>query len=72
MVVKKYEGPNTTIEIDEDKCIGAGECVNACPTSVFELVDGKAHAVNVSDCSECCACVDACPTGAITHSSCTT
>lgn len=72
MVVKKYEGENTTIEIDEDKCIGAGECVNACGTGVFELIDGKAQAINVNDCTECCACVESCPTGAIKHSSCTT
>ena len=70
MVTKKYEGNNVTIEIDEDKCIGSGECVSACPTSVFELVDGKAHATNISDCTECCVCVDACPTKAIQHSSC--
>ena len=70
MTVKKYEGISATIEIDEDKCIGAGECVNACPVNVFELVEGKAHAIRVDDCIECCACVDACPTKAIKHSSC--
>ena len=72
MVVKKYENEESgvKIEIDEEKCIGAGECVKACGSGVFELVDGKAHAVKVEDCSECCLCVDSCPTGAITHSSC--
>lgn len=66
----KYESANVTIEIDEDKCIGAGECVNVCPTSVFELIEGKAHATHVEDCIECCSCVNACPTKAIKHSSC--
>ncbi len=70
MVVKKYERNDVTIEIDEDKCIGAGECVNACPASVFELVEGKSHAIRIDDCTECCVCVDACPTSAIKHSSC--
>jgi NAD-dependent dihydropyrimidine dehydrogenase PreA subunit len=70
MVIKKYEGKNATINIDEDKCIGAGECVTACPESIFELVDGKAQATRIEDCSECCACVEACPTKAIQHSSC--
>ncbi len=72
MVVKKYENVDSgvTIEIDEDKCIGAGECVTACPVNVFELVEGKAHATRVEDCTECCMCVDACPVKAITHSSC--
>jgi NAD-dependent dihydropyrimidine dehydrogenase PreA subunit len=70
MVIKKYESTNATIEIDEDKCIGAGECVNTCPVSVFEIVEGKAHATRIDDCTECCLCVDACPTKAIKHSSC--
>lgn len=70
MVVKKYEGNNMTIEIDEDKCTGDGECVSACPVNVFELVEGKAHVININDCTECCACIDACPVDAIKHSSC--
>ena len=70
MAIKKYEGDNATINIDEDKCIGAGECVKACPEGIFELVDGKAQATRIEDCSECCACVEACPTKAIQHSSC--
>lgn len=72
MAVKKYENIDSgvTIQIDEDKCVGAGECVTACPVSVFELVEGKAHATRVEDCTECCMCVDACPVKAITHSSC--
>ena len=72
MAVKKYEnkGAAFTIEVDEDKCIGAGECVNVCPTNVYDLTEGKTHANRVDDCIECCACVDACPTKAIKHSSC--
>ena len=69
MVVKKYED-DVTIEIDEDKCTGDGECVSICPVNVFELVEGKAHAVRIDDCTECCACIDACPTNAIKHGSC--
>lgn len=69
MVIKKYEGI-VTIEIDEDKCTGDGECIDTCPVNVFELMEGKAHAVRVDDCTECCVCIDACPTKAIKHSSC--
>jgi NAD-dependent dihydropyrimidine dehydrogenase PreA subunit len=72
MVVKKYEnkGATVTIEIDEDKCNGDGACVEQCPVTVFDLVDGKSKATRVDDCTECCICVDACPTQAIKHSSC--
>lgn len=70
MAVKKYESDDITIEIDLDKCVGSAECVDVCPVEVFELVDGKATAPNVEECTECCLCVDSCPAGAITHGSC--
>ncbi len=69
MVVKKYEA-TVTIEIDDEKCTADGECVNVCPTNVFEIQGGKSKAIRVTDCIECCACVDACPVKAIKHSSC--
>ena len=31
--------------VDKDKCAGDEECVNACPAQVYEMVDGKADAV---------------------------
>ena len=69
--VKKYESTTgITIDVDNDLCIGAGECVKSCPVEVYELVDGKATAPKVDDCIECCACVEACPVKAIKHSSC--
>ncbi|MBI5254012.1 MAG: 4Fe-4S binding protein [Euryarchaeota archaeon] len=69
MAVKTYRAA-VTIKIDHDECIGAGECVNVCPSDVYELVNGKSTAPRVEDCVECCACVEACPTKAIEHSSC--
>lgn len=72
MTIKKWssEGLAITIEVDYDKCVGAGECVDACPTDVYKLENGKAVVIDIDECVECCACVDACPVGAISHSSC--
>lgn len=72
MVVKTWrsEEKNITIEIDYDKCKGLEECVAACPSEVFEMVNGKATAPNIDECVECCACVDSCPETAIKHSAC--
>ncbi len=58
------------IEVDSEKCEGCGDCVDVCPSAVFELIDGKSNPVNVDECVECCSCVETCPNGAITHDSC--
>ncbi|MEE9594512.1 MAG: 4Fe-4S dicluster domain-containing protein [Candidatus Hydrothermarchaeales archaeon] len=68
--VKVYESDDMAIKVDYDKCEGHGECVDVCPAEVYVLVDGKATAPNVAECTECCSCVEVCPTGAIEHSSC--
>jgi len=55
------------IEIDFEKCIGCGACVNACPVSLFEIVDEKSKLTgNVDDCVLCRACETTCPVGSIT------
>ena len=58
------------VEIDYDRCVGAGECAYVCPASVYEVVDGKSTCPNIDDCVQCCACQSVCPTKAIKHSSC--
>ena len=72
MVIRSWTSKilNLTIEIDLDKCNGNGSCVAACPTGVFEVVDGKAICLTIDDCIECCDCVVACREKAIKHSSC--
>ncbi|WP_455392893.1 ATP-binding protein [[Eubacterium] cellulosolvens] len=70
MKIWKSVSLGITIEIDYDKCVGTGKCIEECPSEVFALEDGKAICPGVDDCIECCVCVEACPEEAITHSSC--
>lgn len=52
------------VSIDESKCDGCGECVEACPAGVLQLQDGKCKVLNPTDCLGCETCVTVCPNGA--------
>ena len=54
------------VVVDTDKCNGAEECVDACPSEVFEMVDEKSSPVNMDECLGCETCIVVCPEGAIT------
>jgi len=54
------------VQVDVEKCDGCEECVNLCPSEVFQMKDGKSDPVNASDCANCLTCVESCPNGAIT------
>jgi NAD-dependent dihydropyrimidine dehydrogenase PreA subunit len=54
------------VNIDVEKCDGCEECVNLCPSEVFEIQDGKSVAVNADECVFCLTCVEGCPNSAIT------
>ena len=54
------------VEIDTEKCIGCGDCVDICPADVLELQDGKSVPVNIEDCIGCGSCVAVCEQRAIT------
>ena len=54
------------IHIDEEKCNGCGQCVDACAEGAIALVDGKARLVSETYCDGLGACIGECPQGAIT------
>ena len=72
MTVKTWKSEllGVTIDIDYEKCTGCGNCVDQCPSDVYELINEKSACIAIDDCVECCACVDACQESAIKHHSC--
>jgi NAD-dependent dihydropyrimidine dehydrogenase PreA subunit len=52
--------------VDEEKCIGCGECVDICPSEVYELQDDKSVPVNAEECVGCESCIEVCEQEAIT------
>lgn len=53
------------IEINEEKCNGCGQCVEACAEGAIQLVGGKAKLVADNYCDGLAACVGECPVGAL-------
>ena len=54
------------VKIDEEKCDGCGQCVNACAEGAIEIIDGKAKMVSEVYCDGLGACIGHCPQDAIT------
>ena len=55
----------TTLELNPEKCIGCGKCLEVCPHAVFSLQESKARIMERDACMECGACSMNCPTEAI-------
>ena len=51
--------------VDEELCIGCGNCVEICP-AVFQLKDEKSVPVNADECLGCESCIEVCEEDAIT------
>jgi len=47
--IRKWESKKlgVAIEIDYEKCSGIGRCVEVCPSSVYEIVNGKTTCPNL-------------------------
>jgi len=54
------------VKIDEEKCDGCGQCVDACVEGAIEIIDGKAKLVSEVYCDGLGACIGHCPQDAIT------
>lgn len=54
------------VKIDEEKCDGCGQCINACAEGAIKLVNGKAKLVSEIYCDGLGACIGHCPQDAIT------
>jgi NAD-dependent dihydropyrimidine dehydrogenase PreA subunit len=54
-----------TLELDVEKCVGCGMCLEVCPHAVFELENKKARIINRDACMECGACAQNCPVEAL-------
>ena len=51
--------------INRDQCTGCQNCVEICPSEVYEIEFEKSKPVRPEDCIECWACVNQCPTSSI-------
>ena len=61
----RYLEETIQLRLDENLCIGCGNCVIVCPHRVFTLHDQKAKISDRGGCMECGACSMNCPTEAI-------
>ena len=59
-------GKAEKINIDTLRCKGCGICVEFCPGSVLDLVEGRATVIALDACTACNLCDLRCPDFAIT------
>lgn len=61
----RYLDDVATLTLDEEKCVGCGDCIQVCPHGVLSLNGRKAHIVDLNGCMECGACAKNCVVQAI-------
>jgi len=60
----KVEVEPITSFIDEELCVGCGDCILVCPYTAISRIEGKAE-INSVLCKGCGTCAATCPAGAI-------
>ncbi len=63
--VEWVEGTGEFIKINEEICIGCGNCVKVCLAGCFKIVQKKARIISLNECMECAACWYVCKEEAI-------
>jgi ferredoxin len=53
------------VSVDQDKCVGCGNCVKACLTGALQLVDGKSMLIDERRCDGFGSCIAVCSNNAI-------
>jgi len=51
-------------QVDKEKCVGCGACVDACPAEAISMVNDKAK-IDSNKCIDCGRCAQVCPQEAI-------
>lgn len=65
MKVFRYIDGAAILKLDEESCVGCGNCLLVCPHRIFRLYNKKAKIVDYNACMECGACANNCPVAAI-------
>ena len=61
----RYIDKVATLNLNQQICIGCGNCVVVCPHRIFRVTEHKAVIADPDACMECGACAKNCPVGAI-------
>jgi NAD-dependent dihydropyrimidine dehydrogenase PreA subunit len=61
----RYIDGVTTLQLNEEACVGCGVCEIVCPHGVFRMNAKKAQIDDLDACMECGACALNCAAGAI-------
>ena len=64
----KYLSGASSIQLNTQKCVGCGMCLEVCPHEVLCLRDNRIFLADHDSCMECGACAMNCPADAITLS----